>query len=237
MRHERLGFQWNAQRSERSVDRGGEPRKIFGRFYSYPQHTRTANVWEKSQAAKFQMHRLVDMYFRERFANRGSPLQRDFANKFQSDMQVLRRNPTWRGISLLEFRKQRGQLLANVLWNGQRYKETHRLCPLRRSISVVQKINAHHIQCSLRSLQANHLAIAGKTRRAFTHASGTADGHVHRTDRLFVAPAAAPRDSRNADSQRAADAAANSVGHTDGHLRTYRAFSCDHFRRHRRPRP
>src|SRR5260221_11478162 len=113
MRHERLGFQRNADRPERSVDCGRQPRQIIGRFDFGPQQPWAARVWEKSQASKFQRYLFAETYFRERVTNRGGPLRRDFTNEFQSDMEVSRRNPTGRWISILEFTKQRRQPLTN----------------------------------------------------------------------------------------------------------------------------
>ena len=78
--------------------------------------------------------------------------------------------------------------------------------------AVVKKMGAHHIERGLRSLDANHFAIAGKIQAALFYSSGAAQRNVHGANRFFFAATAGSGDSGDAYAEHAAGAVADAVG-------------------------
>src|SRR5262249_47179951 len=99
----------------------------------------------------------------------------------------------------------------------------------RRSLAVIKKMEANHIERSLGSLHTNHVAIPDEADRTFSYAGWAGNGYVNRADRLFVGAAAGSCDSGDAHAQRAAYSAANALGQRYGHLGADGAFCCDQF--------
>src|SRR5207245_7488614 len=82
----------------------------------------------------------------------------------------------------------------------------------------IKEIAAQHIERSLRGMPADAFAIAGKAQGAVTAAIGVGKSDVNQAYRLLRGTAGGPGDPGDADAERRADAAADSLREGLGHL-------------------
>src|SRR5438552_2396983 len=68
-----------------------------------------------------------------------------------------------------------------------------------RRLAVIKKMQTNHVERSLRSLHADHVAVADEANGAFADAGWAGERDVHRADRFFFAAATGPGDACNAD--------------------------------------
>src|SRR5579859_8297788 len=93
MRGERAFFQWETEAMRGLIDVRGERFQGGRGFHARPEDARALFVWEKAQAAEFEIHRLRGTDSGEHILERGQFSGIGFAEEFQGDVEVFRADP------------------------------------------------------------------------------------------------------------------------------------------------
>src|SRR5258708_3768259 len=142
------------------------------------------------------------MHGGERCAKIAEFLGLHFADEFQSDVKIFRAHPAWLRRERSKRRKKFSKILSYRRRNLQCHEQTHRSRPFatvcRRLPTVVEKMNAHHVQSELRRVPANGFAVTGEAHAALFHSARMRNRDVHRANGFFFASAARSGDPRDA---------------------------------------
>src|SRR5271169_4967119 len=123
-----------------------------------------ALVGKKSSPEKFRFDRSGDARASKCVLDRAHTFRRHLANKFQSYVNSFRSHPARAARHTAQPRDHLTNRTPHLIRNIERDEEPHGLSLGARR---VKKISPHHIQCRIRRLRADALAVAGKSKRAF----------------------------------------------------------------------